>query len=325
MRLAFLYFIEVRPMTRAFHQAVFVAATLSALGPPVVAQSPAVDEFKAQRALFNYNATVPLGVSEKGMEKREGATVRDVTFDALTGKSLAAYIVTPEGNGPFAAVLWVHWLGEPATTNRTEFLNEATKLASQGIVSVLVDTMWSTAVNPDWFGKRVPEEDYANSIKQVVTLRRGMDLLMSQPNIDKARVGVVGHDFGGMYSMMMAGVDQRAKTYVYVAVVPSLNDWAFLGPQPKSKTDYLRQNAPLELTDYLRQVKNATTFLQFGNKDVFISRVDTGIIARAAGIPQKEIATHRKFYDVDHGMNLPEVVADRDAWLLKELSLQPAR
>jgi pimeloyl-ACP methyl ester carboxylesterase len=215
-------------------------------------------------------------------------------------------------------VLWIHWLGDPETTNRSQFLNEAVKLASQGVASVLVDAMWSTAIDPDWFGKRVPEEDYGNSIRQVIALRRAMDILVSQPNVDRTRVGLVGHDYGGMYSMMMAGVDPRAKAYVYVAVVPSLNDWAFLGPQPKSKAAYLRQNAMLELTDYLRQVKNATTFLQFGTKDIYVSRVDTGIVANAAG------TKNRKFYETDHAMNLPEIVADRDAFLLKELVPAPA-
>lgn len=289
------------------------ALVLTALiATPVVGRP---DDFAAQRALFNYDATIPLGVVEKGVEKRDGVSIRDVTFNALMGKDIAAYIVTPEGKGPFAAVLWVHWLGEPETTNRTQFLNEAVKLASQGVVSVLVDTMWSTAVNPDWFGKRVPEEDYANSIKQVIALRRGMDLLLAQQNVDKARVGLVGHDYGGMYSMMMAGVDQRAKAYVYVAVVPSLNDWAFLGPQPKSRAAYLKQNAMLELTDYLRQVKNAPTLVQLGSKDVYVSRVEGGMVANAAG------TRNRKVYEAEHDMKLPEIAADRAAFLQKELAL----
>ena len=294
----------------------FATLVLSALlATPAAGQT---GDFAAQRALFNYDAAIPLGVIEKGVEKREGVSIRDVTFNALMGKDIAAYIVTPEGKGPFAAVLWVHWLGVPETTNRNQFLDEAVKLAPQGVVSVLVDAMWSTAVNPDWFGKRVPEEDYANSIRQVIALRRGMDLLLSQPNVDKARVGLVGHDYGGMYSMMMAGVDQRAKAYVYVAVVPRLNDWAFLGPQPKSKTAYLRQNAMLELTDYLRQVKNASTFLQFGSKDVYVSRVEGGMVANAAG------TKNRKVYEADHDMKLPEIAADRAAFLQKELGLAGA-
>ncbi len=292
--------------------AVFALAALLAPEPSAFAQ---IDDFAAQRALFNYDATIPLGVVEKGVEKREGANIRDVTFNALMGKDTAAYIVTPEGQGPFAAVLWVHWLGEPATTNRTQFLNEAVKLSAQGVVSVLVDAMWSTAVNPEWFGKRVPEEDYGNSVKQVIALRRGMDLLLWQPNVDKTRVGLVGHDFGGMYSMMMAGVDPRARAYVYVAVVPSLNDWAFLGPQPKSRAAYLRQNAMLELTDYLLQVKNAPTFLQFGSQDVYVSRVEGGMVGNAAG------TRNRKIYDIGHDLALPEIAADRAAFLVKELGI----
>jgi hypothetical protein len=117
-----------------------------------------------------------------------------------------------------------------------------------------------------------------------------------------------------MYSMMMAGVDQRLRAQVYVAVVPSLNDWAFLGPQPKSKAAYLRQNAMLELTDYLSQVKSVPAFLQFGAKDVYVSRADSGLIANALG------TKNRKFYETDHAMTLPEIAADRDAFLLKELA-----
>lgn len=297
----------------------FIAATGAlVLSLCSAARASDADEFKAQRALFNYDANLPLGVRVKEVEKRLGATVLDLTFDALTGKDVAAYVVTPEGKGPFAGVLWVHWLGEPETTNRTQFLNEAVNLASKGVVSVLIDAMWSTAMNPDWFGKRVPEEDYGNSIRQVIALRRAMDLLISQPGVDKSRLGLVGHDYGGMYSMMMAGVDQRLRAQVYVAVVPSLNDWAFLGPQPKSKAAYLRQNAMLELTDYLSQVKSVPAFLQFGTKDVYVSRVDSGMIANALG------TKNRKFYETDHAMTLPEIAADRDAFLLKELAAAPA-
>jgi pimeloyl-ACP methyl ester carboxylesterase len=134
--------------------------------------------------------------------------------------------------------------------------------------------------------------------------------------VDKARIGYVGHDYGGMYGMMANGVDRRARTYVYIAVVPSLNDWAFFARQPVSKAAYLRQNAPLELTDYLRQVKNASTLFQFANKDVYVSRADTQVVMGAASAPKE-----RRFYEADHGMAVAEAVADRDAWLLKELGL----
>jgi len=272
------------------------------------------DEFDAQAALFRYDAAADLRVEEAGVEKQDRAAVHDIRFTPVPGaEPVKSYVVVPEGKGPFAGVLWVHWLGEPATTSRTEFLEEATSLAPKGVVSLLVDAMWSA---PEWYAKRVPERDYDNSIRQAIALRRAMDLLVSRPDVDKARIGYVGHDYGGMYGMIANGVDRRAHTYVYIAVVPSLNDWAFFAHQPPSKAAYLRQNAVLELTDYLRQVKNASTLFQFANKDVYVSRADTQVVMGATSAPKE-----RRFYDADHAMAVPQVVADRDAWLLKELGL----
>src|SRR3954466_8568038 len=217
----------------------------------------AAEEPDVQAALFRYDATADLKIEESGVRTQGTVAIHDIQFAPIPGRDpVKAFLVVPQGPGPFAGILWVHWLGEPATTNRTQFLKEAVDLAPKGVVSLLVEGMWSA---PEWYAKRVPEQDYDNSIRQVIALRRAMDLLTSRPDVDKARVGYVGHDYGGMYGMMAAGVDGRAKTYVYIAVVPSLNDWAFFAQQPVSKAAYLRRNAVLELTDYLRQVKNAST------------------------------------------------------------------
>ncbi|HEX8703054.1 MAG TPA: prolyl oligopeptidase family serine peptidase [Myxococcaceae bacterium] len=276
------------------------------------------DEFKARVALFTYDTQAAFQLKEVSFEKRAGATVRDITFVAAPDREpVKAYLVVPEGAGPFAGVLWVHWLGEPKTTNRTQFLNEAVSLASKGVVSLLVDAMWST---PKWYGSRVPEQDYENSIRQVIALRRAMDLLVSQPHVDKTRIGFVGHDYGAMYGMLAAGVEPRAKTYVYIAAAPSLSDWAFFGKQPRSKADYLRQNAVLEPSDYLRQVKNASTLFQFGKTDEYVSHASTSVLFGAAQQPKE-----RRFYEAEHSMKHPKAAEDREAWLLKELTPPAAR
>jgi dienelactone hydrolase len=262
--------------------------------------------------LFTYDATADLRVRTRAVEDRGGVKVEEIVFDGGSGSDVSAYLVTPPGAGPFAGVLWVHWLGEPATTNRTQFLSEAVALAPKGFVSLLVDAMWS---KPGWYESRVPEEDFENSRRQVIALRRALDVLQARPQVDRARLGVVGHDYGGMYAMLMAGADPRAKTYVYVATVPSLSDWAFFANQPKSKVEYLRQNAVLELTDALRQVTNASTLFQFGTRDAYVSRADTAVLLAAAQ-GRKE----RRFYDAEHDMAVPQALTDREAWLVQELS-----
>ena len=178
-------------------------------------------------------------------------------------------------------------------------------------MSLLVDGMWS---DPTWYEKRDPEQDFDVSIRQTIALRRAMDLLVARPEVDSKRIGYIGHDFGGMYGMLMAGLDKRAKTYVFVAVAPSLLEWAFFATQPRSKVDYIRRNAPLELSEFLHRVDNASTLFQFAKHDVYVSAASTGVLLNAANAPKE-----RKFYDADHAMDKPEIAQDRDAWLLKEL------
>jgi dienelactone hydrolase len=284
------------------------------------AQSPA--EAAARSALFRYNNASPVNVKEVSSEQRGDVTVRDITFSPGPAqrseargriREIKAYLVVPNGSGPFAGVLWAHWLGEEKS-NRTQFLEEAIELAPKGAVSLLIDAMWSA---PHWFGNRVPEKDYENSIRQVIDLRRALDLLLSQSNVDKTRIGFVGHDYGAMYGMFMAGVDQRISTFVFIAATQSLNDWAFLGPQPKSKAAYLKQNSNLELTDYLRQVRNASKLFQFGKGDFYVSQADAAILFAAAPEPKQ-----RKLYEASHKMELNEIARDRNAWLIQQLKLR---
>jgi dienelactone hydrolase len=285
-----------------------VSAQSAGADPPSTSNA-----FAARAALFRYDTHTDLAIKEAAIEHRDGVAIHDLSFIAVptTQKRVNAYLVVPSGKGPFAGILWAHWLGEPKTSNRSQYLDEAVKLAAQGVASLLVDCMWS---DPTWYEKRDPEQDFDNSIRQTIALRRAMDLLAARPEIDTQRLGYVGHDFGGMYGMLMAGVDKRAKTYVFIAVAPSLSDWAFFAAQPKSKLDYLRQNAPLELSDFVHQVDNASTLFQFAKNDAYVSRASTGVLLEAANAPKE-----RKLYDADHAMNKPEIAQDRDAWLLKEL------
>ena len=100
---------------------------------PTHAQS--ANEVAARTALFRYNDNSPVAVKEVSSEQRGDVTVRDVTFSPGPGREIKAYLVVPKGSGPFAGILWVHWLGEEKS-NRTQFLDEAVELAPKGAVSL---------------------------------------------------------------------------------------------------------------------------------------------------------------------------------------------
>lgn len=289
-----------------FSRSIIAALALSAATFAVTAEP--------SDSLFDYDRSAPLNVQEVGHETRSAALVRDITFTPA-GKPVKAYLVSPAtGSGPHAAILYVHWLGEPATTNRTEFLDEAVTLAGRGVVSLLVDAMWA---DYRWYNKaRIPEEDFDHSVRQVVELRRALDLLLTQPNVDPARVAFVGHDFGAMYGTLALAGDRRVKAAVLMAGVPHLVDWMLYQQKPKDLAAYRVQLAPLDPVSFIGRFAPAPVFFQFANKDQYVSATQAAEFYAAAG-PRKHMAT----YEAGHDLHTAEVAADRVAWLSRELEL----
>jgi dienelactone hydrolase len=276
------------------------------------------------REIFTYDANADLGVQVVSTRAAGRVVVTDVTFVARPerpSERIAAYVVAPAAPASaadLAGVLWVHWLGNPATTNRTEFLDEATALASQGVVSVLVDAMWA---RPRWYRDRSLDEDYANSVAQVVALRRSLDLLLAQPGVDRARIGLVGHDYGGMFGAIAAGVDGRPKTQVVVAATASLLDWAFFyGKQPSSMDRYTREHQVLSLCDHLAASDRVSVLFQFAERDDYVTAARAQALFAAAAGPKQMIVYGR----AGHEMTSPSAIrTDRTAWLVRELVLAP--
>jgi len=241
-----------------------------------------------------------------------GAVV-DTTYTS-EGQLVKAYVVRPtQGKGPFAAVLFVHWLGDPETSNRTQFLPEALELAERGVISVLIEAPWS---DPKWYSNRIPEEDYANSLRQVMAQRRAMDLLLTQPDVDRRRVAVVAHDFGAMYAILAEASDKRAKTYIFMAPAPHFIDWFLFARQPKDPSQYKATLAPLDPVNLVGQLSHAPILFQFAANDHYVSPQQAAAFSAATRGP-KEVRT----YPTEHHLRVPEARADRTAWLVRELGL----
>src|SRR6185369_13825923 len=113
---------------------------------------------------------------------------------------------------------------------------------------------------------RIPEEDKAQAAHQVKEIRRAMDLLLAQPNIDAKRVAFVGHDFGAMYGMIASALDPRAKTYVFMAATPHFIDWFLFARKPKDLEAYKADIATIDPVLYVPKLAPAPIFFQFANK-----------------------------------------------------------
>jgi predicted esterase len=243
----------------------------------------------------------------------EGVTL---LFGGPAEKLTNAVLISPAGNVSNApAILWVHWLGEVATTNHTEFLADAQELAKRGVVSLLVDMPWSQA---KWFTDvRTPETDYADTIAQVVTLRRALDCLSGVRGVDTTRIALVGHDFGAMDGALLLAVDDRPAFAVFMTPTLSYWEWYLLGKQPADPAAYVAQMSAFDLPGWLARGKQKATLLQVGQNDEYVSQA-TGIALRNA-IPNRDRTL--KAYKLDHALDDPTVHDDRRTWLTAHLGV----
>ena len=160
---------------------------------------------------------------DRGARRREAVIVEDVTFRGPDGLDVEAYLVragqVPSARGP-GLVMW-HWLDNEAPDgNRTQYLAEASELAAAGVVSLLPQGRFPWVIAPD-----NASDDAAAVRAEVDRMRAGLDLLAGLADVDPARLGLVGHDFGGMLASVAAATETRLRALVIVAATPRWGDW----------------------------------------------------------------------------------------------------
>jgi dienelactone hydrolase len=256
-----------------------------------------------------------------GAETRDGALIRDIRIAPPSGGDAAgpieAYLVEPEildARTSRPALLFAHWFDTDAPNgNRTEYLDEAADWARRHRAAAVLPQLTFP-----WAGD--PTDSAADAeriVAEVTRLRRCLDLVLARPAVDPARLGVVGHDFGGMHAALLATVDRRPAAYVLVASVPRWGDWFLpFWPIEEDRIDYLRAMRPLDPIEHVEAAAPARILFQFGQNDFYIAPMTGREFARAAG----EIA-ELKAYDAEHEMALPEIVVDRAIFLERELSV----
>ncbi|MEI6666568.1 MAG: dienelactone hydrolase family protein [Acidobacteriota bacterium] len=274
-------------------------------GAVALAQYPA--------AVFEYSRSKPLNLTTVGSQTRGVARLTDITFDRITSGRMAATLVAPVGRvqARRPGILFVHWYEPPnPTSNRTEFVEDAVEMAGVGVVSLLVDTMWSDAT---WFENRDPATDRGHSIEQVKQLRRALDVLASRPGVDPGRLYYVGHDFGAMYGAIVAALDApRLKGFVFMAGTKAFSDWFLLWPtraDARQRADAIAQTAHLDPPLYLARPERLPMLFQFATQDKFVPRASADAIVAAVRSPREV-----RWYDAPHALNA-DATRDRIAWL----------
>jgi dienelactone hydrolase len=283
---------------------------------------------------WKYDQTLPLNVKQNGVQKRNGVSIQDVTYESPVGDrgkavgpnggKVTAYLVVADGKGPFPAVIYAHWcMPGSEKKNRTEFLDEAVALAQAGVVSLLPDHVM---VRPGFVEDETPfnESQIAVMVQQVVNLQRGADLLLARPDIDPKRLAYVGHSCDAGAGGFLSGIDKRFKAFVLMA--GDLSDEVDKKSQPfqefrqkigPERLDaFMKEHAWLDAGKYVSHASPATVFLQFASDEPFVNEEMEKGYFEVVSEPKKF-----KIYKAPHALS-PEATRDRIAFLALQLSVK---
>ena len=249
--------------------------------------------------LFGYAASAPLGWREiAAVDTRDGITVRDVSFQAPKLGRVQAYLVLPEGDGPFPAVVWL----PGSNGSRDDHVEDARAIAKEGIASLLPQP-----AGPVLSCSKIARER-ATYVANVVILRRSLDALQSRPDVDRTRLGAVGFSYGSYVVGSGAGAEPRLKA---VVLDSGGGRWSraareFCKPSAKIMTS-LRAIDPQAWIGRTR----AAVLIQNGSRDPLTRRVELQTLAKAA-------RTKVRYYPALHPLN-EQAYADRAAFLVGNL------
>jgi dienelactone hydrolase len=277
----------------------------------------------------------PLAV-EKIEEVRTATYTRTkLTFVAEKGDRVPAYLLVPHRReGRLPAMLCLHQTmaagkAQPAGLAGLPNLQYAHELAERGYV----------ALAPDYpsFGDYPYKFDaphyVSGTMKGIVNHRRAVDLLVSLPEVDAQRIGVIGHSLGGHNSLFVAVFDERIKVIVTSCGFNSfrkyyggnLTGWTSPRYMPRIATVYEKSPArvPFDFTEILGALAPRPVFINAptGDSNFEVSGVQDCVTAarpvyeRIFHTPDRLIAVHP---DAKHDFP-PEVrrqaYAFLDQWL----------
>lgn len=269
---------------------------------------------------FDYDASKPLELTI-GAPVKLGAGVKAylVTYSA-EGRRITGEVVEGKGDVWHPAVLYVHWLGDPKTTNHTEFEQEAVQFAGVGVTSLLIDAPWS---QNGWFERMgaSADDDIAFTRNTVVDLRRGLDLLGQLPHVDKDRLGFVGHDFGAMFGILTASVDHRPAAWVFMTPNSSLGAWYLWEKTPPNRDAYLARLSQFDLAPYAARIHTSGGGVeyQFSNNDEYVTHANGQALFDATPGP-KDI----QWFNAGHALD-ENAESDRFVWLESRIIEPPGR
>ena len=178
----------------------------------------------------------PLNVVKTGEVKGDGFIVENMHYQSMPGLYVTANLYRPaKSEGRLPAILYVcghaNMMKDGVSLgNKTGYQHHGEWFARHGYVCLIIDTVQLGEIRGDhhgtyskgrwwWFSR-----GYTPAGTEAWNGIRGLDYLVSRPDVDPERLGLTGRSGGGAYSWWVAALDERVKVAAPTAGITTLHN-----------------------------------------------------------------------------------------------------
>ena len=272
--------------------------------------------------LFAYDANEPVSITENQVLQKEGYTVHSISYLSPKGGDVPAYLVVPEGAGPFAGILLMHG----SSGSRQTLLPFAEELVQTGAVVLTLSAPAARIPGKPWIS--FTPQDREEQIQLMVDLRRAVDLLTQHEKVDESRIGYVGYSYGAAMGGLLAGIEPRIKAYGFMVgdggLVSHFMDedgpvGGFETIDPEARERWLEAMEPIEPIHFVGRASPSALYFQNARNDRSVAEEDA-LAYQSAGSEPKKI----EWYDSGHGLPTQAFV-DMVHWLAEQIGIDAGK
>ena len=226
----------------------------------------------------------PLNAKVTGEIKAEGYTIEKVLFQSLPNFYVTANLYRPNKPGRYPAILFQ---SGHTQEGKPEPQRAAANLALKGFVVLAPDPIgqgereqsYDAQLSGALGGWSVPEHIQAGAQSILIgesaarffiwDAKRGIDYLVSRPDVDSARMGAAGCSGGGALTTFIGAMDPRLKA-VIPACYPNSYQLLFAGPDPDTEMSFPSfLVSGLDVADYVEVTAPTPWLIQETEGDYF--------------------------------------------------------
>ena len=280
---------------------------------------PIPDIYEQNIHLFDYDNKSRVNITGESVEQENGYTIHNISYPSAKSGDVPAYLVVPEGPGPFAGIILMHG----SSGSRETMLPFAKDLVHTGAVVLTLSAPSARIPGRDWI--TFTPMDREEQIQLMVDLRRGVDLLSQHEKVDPSRIGYIGYSYGAAMGGLLAGIEPRIKAYgLMVGDGGLVNHFTDEGEpvggfeqfDPARREQWLEAMEPIEPIHYVGHASPSALFFQNARADQLVSEEDA-LAYQAAGSEPKKV----QWYESGHG--LPEqAYVDMIDWLAEQIAIE---